>query len=120
MDKKIRIWYAGLIALVLLMISVGGATRLTESGLSITEWKPVTGTIPPLTDKDWLEEFGKYRLTPQYVLVNSQMDLSQYKSIYYWEYGHRLLGRLIFLYVLLPGLFFYGGKKFRFLIFQFF
>ncbi|WP_409477987.1 COX15/CtaA family protein [Pseudobdellovibrio sp. HCB154] len=111
MDKKIRIWYVGLIALVLLMISVGGATRLTESGLSITEWKPVTGIIPPLTDKDWLEEFGKYKLTPQYLLVNFQMDLSQYKSIYYWEYGHRLLGRIIFLYVLLPGLFFLRRKK---------
>ena len=111
MDKKIRIWYTGLIALVLLMISVGGATRLTESGLSIAEWKPITGIIPPLTGKDWLEEFGKYKLTPQYVVINSQMDLSQYKSIYYWEYGHRLLGRLIFLYVLLPGLFFLRRKK---------
>lgn len=111
MDKKIRIWYTGLIALVLLMISVGGATRLTESGLSIAEWKPVTGIIPPLTEKDWLEEFGKYKQTPQYLMVNSQMDPSQYKSIYYWEYGHRLLGRLIFLYVLLPGLFFLRRKK---------
>jgi cytochrome c oxidase assembly protein subunit 15 len=77
------------------MILVGGATRLTESGLSITEWKPVTGTIPPLTEADWQAEFDAYKQIPQYTELNRGMSLDQFKTIYWWEWTHRFLGRLI-------------------------
>lgn len=99
-----RTWYLILIALTLLMITVGGATRLTRSGLSIVDWKPVTGVIPPLTDSAWLEEFERYQQTPEFQKVNAHFDLSAYKQIYFWEYVHRLLGRVIFLAALIPGL----------------
>ena len=77
------------------MVAVGGATRLTGSGLSITEWKPVTGAIPPLSEKAWAHEFDKYRQIPQYELVNKGMSLSEFKTIYFWEWGHRQLGRFL-------------------------
>ena len=77
------------------MIAVGGLTRLTDSGLSITEWKPVTGAIPPLNEADWAVEFAKYQASPQYLLMNSQMTLEAFKGIFWWEWGHRQLGRLI-------------------------
>ncbi len=93
--RAIRAWLLVLFALVTLMIAVGGLTRLTDSGLSITEWKPVTGAIPPLSEADWLSEFEKYKNTPEYQLQNRGMTLDQFKSIYWWEWGHRLLGRLI-------------------------
>ena len=93
--RAIRAWLVVLFALVVLMIAVGGATRLTGSGLSITEWRPVTGAIPPLNDADWQSEFQKYQQIPQYELVNQGMELSEFKWIYYWEWGHRQLGRLI-------------------------
>ncbi len=98
----VRIWIYSLAALVVLMIAVGGATRLTGSGLSITEWKPVTGAIPPLTEQAWLAEFEKYRQISQYELVNKGMTLSEFKFIYGWEWGHRQLGRLIGLVFFLP------------------
>jgi cytochrome c oxidase assembly protein subunit 15 len=84
------------------MVAVGGATRLTGSGLSITEWKPVTGAIPPLTEQGWMAEFEKYRQISQYELVNKGMTLSEFKFIYAWEWGHRQLGRLIGLVFFLP------------------
>jgi cytochrome c oxidase assembly protein subunit 15 len=84
------------------MVAVGGATRLTGSGLSITEWKPVTGAIPPLTEQAWMAEFEKYRQISQYELVNKGMTLSEFKFIYAWEWGHRQLGRLIGLVLFLP------------------
>lgn len=84
------------------MVSVGGATRLTDSGLSITEWKPVVGTIPPLTQEAWLSEFEKYKAIPEYKLVNYGMSLDEFKEIYWWEWGHRFLGRLIGMAFLLP------------------
>ncbi len=74
---------------------VGGATRLTESGLSITEWKPIAGTLPPLNEAQWLSEFEKYKQIPQYAALNKGMSLSEFQTIYYWEWGHRLLGRVI-------------------------
>ncbi|RXT56722.1 heme A synthase [Bosea sp. Tri-44] len=77
------------------MVVVGGATRLTGSGLSITEWRPVTGAIPPLGDAAWALEFEKYRLSPQFQLLNSGMELADFKFIYWWEWGHRQLGRFI-------------------------
>ncbi|MBM6579953.1 COX15/CtaA family protein [Microvirga sp. BT689] len=98
----VRIWIYVLAALVVLMVAVGGATRLTGSGLSITEWRPVTGAIPPLTEQAWLVEFEKYRQISQYELVNKGMTLSEFKFIYAWEWGHRQLGRLIGLVFFLP------------------
>jgi cytochrome c oxidase assembly protein subunit 15 len=93
-------------ALVLAMVLVGGATRLTESGLSITEWKPVMGTLPPLSDAQWQDEFQKYQAIPQYKELNRGMSLDAFKSIYWWEWTHRLLGRSIGMVFLLPFLWF--------------
>ena len=91
----IRVWLMLLFALVMAMIVVGGMTRLTDSGLSITEWKPVTGAMPPLDAAHWQEEFELYQQSPQYRIMNNQMTLEEFKSIYWWEWGHRQLGRLI-------------------------
>ena len=94
-SRAVAIWLAVVAALVLAMVVVGGATRLTDSGLSITEWKPVTGAIPPLNAADWQAEFARYRNIPQYRLVNPHMSLDQFKIIYGWEWSHRLLGRVV-------------------------
>ena len=91
----IRGWLIVLFALVTLMIAVGGMTRLTDSGLSITEWRPVTGAIPPLSAEDWQREFDLYRQIPEYQLQNRGMSLAEFKVIYWWEWGHRQLGRVI-------------------------
>ncbi|WP_460273555.1 heme A synthase [Celeribacter sp. ULVN23_4] len=93
--KGIRLWLMVLFALVMAMIAVGGLTRLTDSGLSITEWKPVTGAVPPLSDVAWQGEFEKYQQIPEYKLQNEGMSLSEFKSLYWWEWGHRQLGRVI-------------------------
>ncbi|MDJ1016056.1 MAG: COX15/CtaA family protein [Paracoccaceae bacterium] len=93
--STIRGWLMLLFALVVIMIAVGGLTRLTDSGLSITEWRPVTGALPPLSDADWAEEFDKYRAIPEYQLQNKGMSLEEFKVIYWWEWGHRQLGRVI-------------------------
>ncbi len=91
----IAVWLALLFAMVVAMIAVGGMTRLTDSGLSITEWRPVTGAIPPMGAGDWEAEFARYRDSPQYALANRGMELAEFKSIYWWEWGHRQLGRVI-------------------------
>ena len=93
--RGIRAWLLALFAMVVVMIVVGGLTRLTDSGLSITEWNLVTGAIPPLTAVDWIAEFDKYRATSEFQLQNSEMSLEQFKVIYWWEWGHRQWGRLI-------------------------
>ena len=98
----VRGWLWGLALLVVLMVAIGGATRLTGSGLSITEWKPVTGAVPPLSDAGWSAEFEKYRASSQYRNLNRGMELPEFKSIYWWEWSHRQLGRLIGLYFFLP------------------
>jgi len=98
--RLFRRWLLLLIALVLLMVTVGGATRLTGSGLSITEWKPITGAIPPLNAADWAREFSLYQASPQYRLLNSGMSLADFQFIYWWEWGHRQLGRFIGLVML--------------------
>ena len=92
---SIRAWLIVLFVLVVAMIALGGATRLTGSGLSITEWKPVTGAIPPMDQAAWAAEFDKYQRIPQFRLENPDMDLAGFKQIYRWEWSHRLLGRLI-------------------------
>lgn len=89
------VWLFIMCGLVAAMVIVGGATRLTDSGLSITEWRPVTGAIPPLSEQHWLEEFEKYKQIPEYSEVNYGMSLAAFKAIYWWEWGHRFLGRLI-------------------------
>jgi cytochrome c oxidase assembly protein subunit 15 len=91
----IRRWLMVLFALVVLMIAVGGLTRLTDSGLAITEWKPITGAVPPLSAEAWQSEFDLYRAIPEYQLQNKGMSLAEFKVIYWWEWGHRQLGRVI-------------------------
>ena len=91
----IRIWLGAVILMVIAMIVVGGATRLTGSGLSITEWKPIHGVIPPIGDVEWQEEFAKYQQIPQYEIVNKGMTVGEFKQIFWWEWGHRLLGRMV-------------------------
>src|SRR5689334_4244111 len=104
--RAIRVWLLAVAALIFAMVLVGGATRLTESGLSITEWQPVTGTIPPRSEQAWQAEFDKYKTIPQYQKMNRGMSLAEFKTIYWWEWTHRLLGRLIGAAFLLPFLFF--------------
>ena len=90
-----QIWLKALFLLIVLIILVGGLTRLTDSGLSITEWKPITGALPPLSAESWASEFGKYKQIPEYKLQNEGMSLNEFKFIYWWEWGHRQLGRII-------------------------
>src|SRR5271163_544617 len=104
--RAIRLWLYAVAALVLAMVLVGGATRLTESGLSITEWKPVMGVMPPLSDNAWQAAFEKYQTIPQYREINSGMSLAEFKTIYWWEWTHRLFGRVIGAAYLLPFLWF--------------
>ena len=91
----VRLWLAIIFLLVAAMIVVGGLTRLTDAGLSITEWNPVMGALPPLSDADWQAEFQKYQASPQGQILNSAMGLDAFKRIYWWEWGHRELGRVI-------------------------
>ncbi len=94
-DRAVGLWFMSIVALVVVMILVGGATRLTDSGLSIVEWRPVTGAIPPLTEAQWLAELEKYRSTTEYQIQNRGMSMEEFKVIFWWEWGHRQLGRLI-------------------------
>ncbi|HMH16868.1 MAG TPA: COX15/CtaA family protein [Burkholderiales bacterium] len=105
-DRAVATWLLACCALVFAMVVVGGITRLTHSGLSIVEWQPVVGTLPPLGDADWQEAFQKYRQTPEYRQVNPDMNLAGFKNIFWWEYVHRLLGRFIGAAFLLPLLWF--------------
>ncbi len=92
---QVRLWLYAVAFLVFCMVIVGGATRLTDSGLSITEWRPLLGAIPPLSEADWLTAFEKYKLIPEYQIQNRGMALSEFKFIYWWEWAHRFLGRFI-------------------------
>lgn len=104
-------WLWSVAALVFLMVVVGGATRLTESGLSITEWKPVTGVIPPLSHAAWLEAFEKYKQIPQYQALFPDMDLGRFQTIFLWEWTHRLIGRLLGFALLVPLVWFWARGK---------
>src|SRR5262249_35603304 len=104
--RGVRVWLVIVAAMIVAMILVGGATRLTESGLAIVEWKPVTGAIPPLSAEAWHEAFEAYRKIPQYQQINRGMSLDEFKTIFWWEWSHRLLGRVIGMVFLLPFLFF--------------
>jgi cytochrome c oxidase assembly protein subunit 15 len=109
--RAVRVWLWIVAALILLMVIVGGAVRLTESGLSITEWKPITGVLPPLSHAAWLAEFEKYKQIPQYRELFPDMGLGQFQAIYAWEWGHRLLGRLIGFAFALPLMFFWASGR---------
>ena len=105
----LRLWLYAIAGLILAMVLVGGATRLTDSGLSITEWKPLLGAIPPLSEADWQEAFAKYQRIPEYQLVNKGMSLAAFKAIYWWEWAHRFLGRFIGVAFFVPFLIFWLG-----------
>lgn len=109
--KPVRIWLYVMAFLVLCMVVVGGATRLTESGLSITEWAPVSGTIPPLSDADWAKEFAAYKQIPQGV-QNGWMGIEDFKSIFWWEWSHRFLGRFLGVAFAVPFLVFLFQRRF--------
>ena len=104
--RPIALWLWCVAGLVFAMVLVGGATRLTQSGLSIVEWRPITGAVPPLSQEDWQAEFAKYKTIPQYERLNRGMSLDEFKAIYWWEWGHRLLGRLIGVVFAVPFLWF--------------
>jgi cytochrome c oxidase assembly protein subunit 15 len=104
--RAVRLWLYAVAGIIFLTLAVGGATRLTESGLSITEWKPVTGVLPPLSQTDWQAEFQRYQAIPQYREINRGMSLDAFKTIYYWEWSHRVLARTTGFVFLLPFLFF--------------
>lgn len=110
--RPVRIWLYAMAAFVLLMVAVGGITRLTESGLSITSWRPISGTIPPLSDADWQAEFDAYKQIPQYEVNNSWMTIDDFKVIFFWEYLHRLLGRLLGVLFAVPFVVFLIQKRF--------
>jgi cytochrome c oxidase assembly protein subunit 15 len=107
----IRWWLYFVCALILAMVVVGGATRLTESGLSITEWKPIHGVIPPLSEAEWEEELEKYRQIPEYQLINKGMSLDEFKFIFWWEWAHRLLGRFIGVAFFVPMVAFWAAGR---------
>ena len=110
-DRQLAVWLFTVAGFVVLMVLVGGLTRLTDSGLSITEWAPIRGAIPPLSHADWLSEFDKYKQIPEYQLVNAGMSLAEFKFIYWWEWGHRFLGRIIGLVFFVPFVVFLVQKK---------
>ncbi|MDB5498651.1 MAG: cytochrome c oxidase assembly protein [Phenylobacterium sp.] len=105
-SRAVAIWLLAVAALVLAMVLVGGVTRLTGSGLSITQWRPISGVLPPLSLADWQAEFARYRAIPQFRFVNPTMTLDQFRFIYWWEWSHRLLGRLLGVVFAVPLLWF--------------
>lgn len=112
-DRQVGWWLFSIAGLIFLMVLVGGITRLTDSGLSITEWKPIMGAIPPMSEAAWMEAFDKYKQIPEYALVNAGMSLSEFKFIFFWEWFHRLLGRFIGVAFAVPFVIFLVQKKIR-------
>ncbi len=108
--RSVRVWLWSVAALVFLMVIVGGATRLTDSGLSITEWRPITGIVPPLTASGWEAELEKYRQIPEYQRINRGMSMAEFQFIYWWEWGHRFLGRLVGFAFVIPFVWFAARK----------
>jgi len=112
-NRQIAVWLLICCTLIFAMVVLGGVTRLTRSGLSMVEWDPIMGIIPPLTESQWEETFGKYKQFPEYQKINEGMNLGEFKSIFWFEYAHRVLGRTIGLAFLLPLLYFLLAKKIR-------
>lgn len=110
-NRPLVIWLFSCCGMIFIMAVIGAVTRLTESGLSITVWEPITGAIPPLTEAEWREAFAQYQKIPQYRILNAGMDLASFKSIYFWEWLHRLWGRLIGLVYALPFFWFLLRRK---------
>lgn len=110
-DRQIAVWLFTVAVFVVAMVLVGGLTRLTDSGLSITEWAPISGAIPPLSEMQWMAEFTKYQAIPEYQLVNAGMSLAEFKFIYWWEWGHRFLGRIVGLVFFVPFIVFLAQGK---------
>ena len=109
--SSIVLWLFSGCFLIFVMVVVGGITRLTGSGLSITKWDVVTGSIPPMNDGDWQEQFAHYQETPQFKHINAHFGIEEFKQIYWWEYIHRLLGRLIGIVFIIPFLWFLFTKQ---------
>lgn len=107
----VRVWLVFVCLVLVVMITVGGATRLTHSGLSMVDWKPLSGVIPPMTTSEWEAEFDQYKQFPEYQKLNQGMNLAEFKQIFYWEYGHRVLGRLIGLIFFIPFVFFWLTRR---------
>ena len=110
-NRSVATWLFVCCALVFAMVVVGGVTRLTHSGLSITEWQPIIGAVPPLSDAEWQEAFAKYQRTPEYRQINTAMTLAEFKGIFWWEYAHRLLGRVIGVVFLVPLVWFAAQRR---------
>ncbi len=111
LNKLIGYWLISACFLILLMVAIGGVTRLTHSGLSIVEWKPISGILPPLNHDQWIAEFENYKQYPEYQKINHEMGLHEFKWIYFWEYIHRLIGRFLGFYFVFPFIFFYIKKS---------
>jgi len=112
-DRQLALWLFAIAALIFAMVVLGGVTRLTQSGLSMVDWKPVTGFLPPIGEVEWQAEFDKYKTSPEYLKKNIGMSLDGFKTIFWFEYGHRLLGRTIGLAFLIPFLIFLWQGKIR-------
>ena len=112
-QKFIKYWLLSLLSLIALIVVVGGLTRLTDSGLSITTWDVVKGILPPLNKEEWDSMFALYKEIPQYYLLNTSMTIGEFKIIYYWEYIHRILGRILGLIFLIPFIYIYYKKIFN-------
>ena len=106
-SRAVRFWLIAVAGLIFLMVLIGGATRLTESGLSITQWKPVTGVLPPLSGAEWQAEFDRYRQIPQFAKLNPDMTLDGFRAIFWWEWSHRLMARVVGAAFILPALWFW-------------
>ncbi len=109
--RAVGYWLLFMAFIIFVMVVVGGATRLTESGLSMVNWNPVTGALPPITDAEWQKEFTDYKTSPEYKLKNAGMSLDDFKGIFYWEWGHRLLGRLIGIFFFVPFVWFWAKGR---------
>ena len=107
----INTWLYTTIAMVVLMILIGGITRLTDSGLSMVEWRPIWGFLPPITDEEWKRVFSLYMSSPEYIFKNQGMNIIEFKKIFFWEYFHRLWGRLIGIVFIIPLIVFYLYNK---------
>jgi heme a synthase len=108
-----RTWLFAVAALIFAMVLIGGATRLTESGLSITQWKPVTGVLPPLSAADWQAEFDRYKQIPQFARLNPDMTIGGFRTIFWWEWSHRLMARIVGIAFVLPALWFWTRGEFK-------
>ena len=112
-NLKLATWLFALCIMIVAMIFIGGVTRLTGSGLSMVEWRPFLGFLPPLTETEWTRVFELYKLSPEFKQINSWMEISDFKFIFFWEYFHRVWGRLIGLFILIPFLYFIFTKKLK-------